>query len=182
MSAGVARGNAQTRIGRWWQDWRFHLSAVAVIVPILCFPPFYTLAMQASGKAGLGAREASEIQVGPFPLKIAEFNTDAPIGQGVAGDRKVFSLALCKGCEDRIRAVYLRVGKPRSIRAAGALFNGPPSRMTTDVQLPGSISVDDGLWVTVEEWDGTVHKGDIAIETASPATAQWLRRKEGSQK
>jgi len=34
---------------------------------------------------------------------------------GVAGQRKVFRLALCQGCDDRIRAVHIRLGKPRSL-------------------------------------------------------------------
>ncbi|AGT08611.1 hypothetical protein [Paracoccus aminophilus] len=182
MSAGVARGNATTRLGRIWQDWRFHLGALIVVVPVAFFPSFFNLAMMGSGKAGLGAREPSVVEVGPFPLRIAEFNTDAPIAQGVAGDRKVFGVALCTGCEDRIRAVYLRVGKPRSVRAAGAMFSGAPARLMGDVQIPGSAKLDDGLWLTVEEWDGSVHMGGISFETASPATAKWLARKEGGQK
>lgn len=178
MSAGVSRGNASSRLGRWWQDWRFHLSALAIAVPIACFPAFYDIAMRGSGKGGLGARAPSVVQVGPFAIRIAEFNAAAPLAQGVAGDRKQFNIALCDGCDQHIRAVYLRIGKPRSVRAAGALFSGGPARMEADLQIPPSASVGDGLWLTIEEWNGAVHKGQIAIDAVSPATADWMRRKE----
>lgn len=182
MSAGVARGHSTTRLGQCWQSWRFHLCAVMVAIPLACFPAFYKLAMMGSGKAGLGAHAPSIVQVGPFPIRIAEFDAFAPVNQGVAGERKFFNVALCTGCEQRVRAVYLRLGQPRSVRAAGALFSGSPSRMGADIQIPGSASPDDGLWLTIEEWDGSVHKGEIAIATVSPATAAWMGQKQKGQK
>ena len=178
MSAGIARGNATTRLGRWWQDWRFHLNVLLIVVPVAAFPAFYHLARLSTGEAGLGAREPSLVQVGPFALRLVEFDGYAPIDAGVAGMRKVFRLALCAGCDDRIRAVHVRIGKPRSLRAAGALFSGPPARQSADLAVPESARPDDGLWLTVEEWDGSVHKGQLALEVASPATADWLRRNE----
>lgn len=50
MSAGIQRGEAQTRLGRWWQDWRFHLNALLVLVPAAAFPAFYHLARMDSGR------------------------------------------------------------------------------------------------------------------------------------
>lgn len=181
MSAGIVRGNATTRLGRLWQDWRFHLSALAIAVPVACFPAFYDIAMRGSGKGGLGARPPSVVDAGPFAIRIAEFNTNPPVSQGVAGERKTFNIALCDGCDQRIRAVYLRIGKPRSVRAAGALFIGSPARMGADLAIPPNARVDDGLWLTVEEWDGSVHKGQIAMDAVSPATADQIRRKESDR-
>ncbi len=182
MSAGVTRGNAASRLGRWWQDWRFHLSALLIVLPIAAFPSFYHIALLSTGEAGLGAREPGMVQVGPFDLKLVEFDGNAPLDAGVAGMRKVFRLAQCDGCDDRIRAVHVRIGKPRSLRAAGAMFSGPPSRQAADLAIPESASPDDALWLTVEEWDGTVHKGEIPLSAASPVTADWLRRIQEKRK
>lgn len=178
MSAGIQRGHAATRLGRLWQDSRFHLNALLILAPLIAFPFFYHQAYMGSGQQGLGARPAATVEVGPFPLQLAEYDRFGPLDAGVAGMRKVFRVALCPGCEDRIRAVYVRIGKPRSLRAAGALFNGSPGMMSADLAVPDSARADDGLWLTVEEWNGTVHKGELPLAEASPATADWLRRKQ----
>ncbi|MGA0613316.1 thiamine pyrophosphate-binding protein [Paracoccus sp. KR1-242] len=180
--SGVARGNASTRWGRWWQNWRFHLSALAVIAPCIAFPAFLHQARMFTGEAGLGAREAGVLQAGPYALRLAEFNTFEPMDAGIAGPRKVFTLALCKGCEESIRAVHVRIGKPRSLRAAGSLFSGVPERLSADLPVPDSARPEDGLWVTVEEWDGSSHKAEMPLEQASPATFAWLARKQETTK
>lgn len=176
--SGIERGQANGRLGRLWQTWRFHLAAAAIAVPVAAFPGFYADQLRFSGVSGLGAREAGSFAVGPFDLTLAEFTADAPLDGGVAGDRKQFILRLCAGCDARIRAVYARIGKPRSLRAAGALFSGSPGRMFVDIPIPPGASVEDALWLTVEEWDGAVHMGSVPLESASPATAAWLRKKE----
>lgn len=178
MSAGVQRGQATTRLGRLWQDWRFHLNALVVIAPIVAFPAFYHLAYMGTGEAGLGARPPVTVQVGPFAMQLAEFDRNPPLDAGVAGMRKLFRVAACAGCDARIRSVQVRIGKPRSLRAAGAMFSGPPGRMTADLAIPDSARAQDGLWLTIEEWNGTVHKGEIALAQASPATETWLSDKE----
>lgn len=182
MSAGITRGNATTRLGRLWQDWRFHLSALLIALPILAFPSFYHDARLGTGEAGLGAHAPLPVQVGPFELQLVEFDAWPPLDAGVAGMRKFFRLAQCQGCDDRIRAVHLRLGKPRSLRAAGAMFSGPASRQGADIAIPPSARPDDALWLTVEEWDGTVHQGSVALADAAPATADWLRKAQEKRK
>ncbi|MFT4013717.1 MAG: thiamine pyrophosphate-binding protein [Paracoccus sp. (in: a-proteobacteria)] len=182
MSAGIQRGHAATRLGRWWQDWRFHLNALAILVPVAAFPAFYHLARMDTGEAGLGAREPAIVQAGPHALRLVEFTVDPPMNAGVAGRRKVFRLALCPGCDDDIRAVHIRLGKPRSLRAAGALFSGPPERQTADMAVPDSARARDAIWLTVEEWSGATHQAQVPLAEVAPATADWLRRrKEGRE-
>lgn len=177
MSAGVTRGQGRTRLGRWWGDWRFHLAAAAVLVPALAFPSYYQDQRLFSGQAGLGARDAGVVQAGPYELRLAEFQLTPPVDSGIAGVHKAFTLALCQGCEDQVRAVYARFGKPRSLRAAGTIFSGPPSRQFADVILPARLSAQDALWITVEEWDGGVHMIDVPLEQASPLTASWIEKR-----
>lgn len=177
MSAGVTRGAGRTRLGRWWGDWRFHLMAATVLIPALAFPTYYQQMRLFSGEAGLGARDAGVVQAGPFALRLAEFNVTPPQDSGIAGVHKAFTLALCEGCDDQIRAVYARFGKPRSLRAAGTIFSGPPTRKFADVILPARLSQTDDLWITVEEWDGKVHMVGVPISQASPVTLSWVEKR-----
>lgn len=182
MSAGIQRGDAQTRLGRWWQDWRFHLSALLVLVPVAAFPAFYHLALLDSGEAGLGAGKAVTVQAGPYALRLAEFSADPPLDAGVAGQRKQFRLALCPGCDDDIRAVHIRLGKPRSLRAAGAMFSGPPERESADLALADSARATDAIWLTVERWDGSNLLAEVPLAKVAPATAAWLHRQKENRR
>jgi hypothetical protein len=80
-------------------------------------------------------------------------------------------------CVDQVKAAYLRVGKPRNIRTAGALFSGTPYRQTAEMRIPDRTTADDVLWLTLEGWDGALHQATIPIRTASPVTAAWLARR-----
>jgi hypothetical protein len=159
-----------------WQRWRFHLSALMLIVPIAFAPAFFHEDALFDGKKGLGEREIGEVAVGPWSVRLAEFKLNEPDAEGRAGYAKEFALALCPACVDQVRAAYLRVGKPRNIRTAGALFSGTPYRQTAEIRIPQRTTADDELWLTLEGWDGTLHQATIPIRTASPLMAAWLEK------
>ncbi len=160
-----------------WRRWRFHLSALMVLVPILALPAFFDDNAFFDGKKGLGQREIGEIAVGPWSVRLAEFQLKEPDAEGRAGYAKEFALALCPACVDEVKAAYLRVGKPRNIRTAGALFSGTPYRQTAEMRVPERTTADDELWLTLEGWDGALHQATIPIRTASPITAAWLEKR-----
>ncbi len=85
-------------------------------------PKYFADASLFRGDSGLGEREIGEIQVGPWSLRLAELRNEAPRLTGPAGYMKGFNIALCERCRDQVKAIYLRLGKPRSLRAAGAIF------------------------------------------------------------
>jgi hypothetical protein len=159
-----------------WQRWRFHLSALMLIVPIAFAPAFFHEDALFDGKNGLGEREIGEVAVGPWSVRLAEFKLNEPDAEGRAGYAKEFALALCPACVDQVKAAYLRVGKPRNIRTAGALFSGTPYRQTAEIRIPQRTTADDELWLTLEGWDGTLHQATIPIRTASPLMAAWLEK------
>ena len=64
---------------------------------------------------------------------------------------------------DRVRGVFLRVGKPRSLRTAGALAFGNPYEREADVTVPDELAGREGLWVTVEDWSGGVHQASLPL-------------------
>jgi hypothetical protein len=160
-----------------WQRWRFHLSVLLLIVPIIAAPAYLHERSFFSGKKGLGQRDIGEMAVGPWSVRMAEFRVTEPDEEGRAGYTKTFALALCPACVDGVKAAYLRVGKPRNIRTAGALFSGTPYRQTAEIRIPEKATADDLLWLTLEGWDGTLHQATIPIRTASPVMAAWLEKR-----
>lgn len=65
------------------------------------------------------------------------------------------------GLHSQVKATYLRIGKPRSLRAAGVIFFGSPYRMGTSVPIPPRTRPDAELWITMEGWDGSMHQASI---------------------
>jgi len=162
-----------------WKRWRFHLSALMLLLPLAFMPHYFDQQALFSGNLGLGQRVIGEQAIGPWSVRLAEFQELPPELDGGAGYMKTFSLALCDGCESSIRAMYLRVGKPRSLRTAGAIFFGSPYRQMASVPVPERATPDAQLWLTAEGWDGSVHHASIPLAKASPVTAEWLRRRGG---
>ena len=91
--------------------------------------------------------------------------------------RDSFNAALCQACIPQVKATYLRIGKPRSLRAAGVIFFGSPYRMGTSVPIPPRTRPDAELWITMEGWDGSMHQASIPLAEASPATVAWLNKR-----
>ena len=83
---------------------------------------------------------------------------------------------LCQACIEPVKATYLRIGKPRSLRAAGVIFFGTPYRMGAQLPVPEKTKTDAELWITMEGWDGSMHQGSIPLSQASPATSAWLNK------
>jgi len=166
---------------RFWLRWRFHLNILLVLIPLGFMPRYFQDAALFRGDSGLGQREAGVIHVGPWSLTLAELFETAPVSSGPAGYFKAFNAALCDTCIDEVKATYLRIGKPRSLRAAGALFFGSPYRMGANLPVPARAKPGNLLWVTMEGWDGTVHQGSIPLIDASPATVAWLQQQGDKQ-
>lgn len=171
----------QSLPGRLWRRWRFHLNILLVLVPLAFMPRYFQDAALFRGDTGLGERESGVVNVGPWSLTLAELRAQAPQSTGPGGYFKAFNAALCEACISDVKATYVRVGKPRSLRAAGALFFGSPYRMGASLPVPTRAKPDDSLWITMEGWDGTVHQGSIPLAEASPATVAWLKTQGDNQ-
>lgn len=166
-------------LGRFWHKWRFHLNILLVIVPLAFMPKYFKDVSLFRGEIGLGEREIGEVQVGPWSLRLAELREEPPRLEGPAGYMKRFNAALCQACIEQVKATYLRIGKPRSLRAAGAIFFGSPYRMGASLPIPARTRADAELWITMEGWDGSMHQASIPLAQASPATLAWLNRQGG---
>ncbi len=160
-----------------WRRWRYHVSAALLVLPLAYLPRYFDDLALLRGDKGLGQREVGEQTVGPWSVRLAEWRVEAPRREGEAGYMKQFTLALCRECIGQVKAAYLHVGKPRSLRAAGALFSGSPYRQMTSVPIPTRATPASELWLTLEGWDGSVYQASWPLKQASPATAAWLQAK-----
>ena len=176
LKRGKAGAISDPPLRRYWLRWRFHLNVLLVAIPLLFLPKYFADQALFKGEAGLGERDAGVIKVGPWCVHLAEFRAQPPRNEGPAGHIKSFSAALCENSVSEVKATYLRVGKPRNLRAAGGIFFGSPYSMGVSIPVPMKTTTDTLLWVTMEGWDGAVHQGTISLQEASPATVAWLSR------
>jgi hypothetical protein len=179
MTAAAAPRGA---LGRWWRRWCFHLSALLILVPAAITPLYFQQLAMMSGTAGLGAREVGERTVGPWRVRLAEFDLLAPQVQGPAGPVKPFTLALQGDAISQVRAAYVKVGKPRSLRAAGSIFFGSPYRQVAGLPIPERTPPDAEIWITLEGWDGSMHQAPLPLAEASPTTVAWLKNAQQGAK
>lgn len=168
-----------SRASLFWSKWRLHINIFLLLIPLGFMPKYFADASLFRGDNGLGEREIGDIQVGPWSLRLAELRNEAPRLTGPAGYMKGFNAALCERCRDQVKATYLRIGKPRSLRAAGAIFFGTPYRMGASLPVPEKTRPDAELWITMEGWDGAMHQASIPLSQASPATVAWLNKQGG---
>lgn len=163
-------------IAAWWKRYRFHLSALLILIPVGFSPSFLASVALSSGDVGLGSRIISSQHVGPWQVTLAEWRLGGPVSMGEAGYIKTFTMGVCETCASEIRAAYLRLGKPRSLRTAGALFYGTAYRQFSDVNIPLSGRAANELWLTLEGWDGSVYQAQWPLESASPDTLSFIQK------
>ncbi len=179
MSNAVAQQPSTAQ--RLWHKYRFHLNIVLVLIPLGFMPAYLQNAAMTRGTLGLGEREIGEFNVGPWTARVAEWHVGEPEAEGMAGHMKEFTVALCESCLPQVKAAYLRIGKPRSLRTAGALLSGSPYRLFAEVVVPPDTSANSELWLTVEGWDGRVQQTAIPLANASPSLVKWLQRQPGAR-
>ncbi|EJT83110.1 hypothetical protein PPS11_39693 [Pseudomonas putida S11] len=122
------------------------MNILLILIPLGFMPKYFAEAKLFRGEAGLGANVINDIQVGPYTLDLAEMRDEAPRADGPAGHFKVFNASLCKACVNGVKAAYLRIGKPRSLRAAGTIFFGAPYNMGTSLPIPPRTKPDAQIW------------------------------------
>lgn len=152
----------------------------AVLAAVILAPPAYLAAVALSHEQPVRRADAITGQAGPWRFTIAEYDRRVP--RILLGDfpTKSYQIRFCDACDDQIRAAYLKVNKPRSLRGAGLVFDAERWNRFVEIQLPNSTGPDSEIWLTVEGKDGSLHHASFPIRRISPATADWLqdRRQE----
>ena len=165
--AGAALPPAPPRLRRWLA------AALLAAVPVV-----FLLALKATPIAPLLRADAFAGQVGPWSFRLAESNHNVPDLVAMDIPMKSYQVRFCEDCDAQIRAAYLKVNKPRSLRAAGIVLNGARWNRTVDIQLPANTTADSMLWLTVVGKDGEMHQAAVRLADVSPATVAWFKQRE----
>jgi len=150
----AAPSRLMTVLRRLWFRGRFYLAALVLILPVNIFP-FYLVE---ATTPPLGTHILPERRVGPFAVTLAEWLEGPPILSENRFLLKTYQLAIKDGYPNRIRSVYLRLGEPPNDRNLGDVMEGNPYRLHGDVRFMEPPKQTDTLWLTLEEWDGTLHQ------------------------
>ncbi|WP_022962618.1 DUF3325 domain-containing protein [Halopseudomonas pelagia] len=149
---------------------RAGFTAAALLLPLSAF----TWQLLGAPQAPLLREDAIHGQIGPWAFSLAEKDQKPPEIVAMGVPLKAFVIRFCEGCDQDIRTAYLKVRKPRSLRAAGTSFDGRGREKTAIISLPDAISLNDGIWLTVESKNGEVHYQQFDIQRVSPAIASFL--------
>ena len=57
-----------------------------------------------------------------------------------------------------IKFMYVKVGKPRTMRAPGSLIHGPVGAKHVHLKLPRELKENSELWLTIETWSGEYYQ------------------------
>ncbi|WP_159910703.1 DUF3325 domain-containing protein [Pantoea sp. 18069] len=166
-AAAQAAPPAPPRARRW--------TAAALLAAV---PLVYLLALQATPVKPLLRADAIDGTVGPWTFRLAEAERRGPDLVAMDIPMKSYQLRFCEACDEQIRAAYLKVNKPRSLRAAGIVLNGTRWDRGVDIQLPANTTADSALWLTVVGKDGGVHQAQVRLGDVSPATVAWFEQRE----
>lgn len=159
-------------IRRRWIRWRYHLSALILLAPVLMAPTVFHEYAEMHDARVLPVR-----RVGPWTVTLAEHSPGPPHTAHTGRKIQDFSAVFCEGCAAQIRGAFLHAGERPTIEAPGWPLHGNPHHLEAHVVFPPVPGVADSLWLTVDAWDGSVHQ--IAwplVDGALPAslTAEGL--------
>jgi hypothetical protein len=142
-------------LARTWHRWKFHLSALVLLVPLGLTPTFFAEGPDTS----LVTRS---VTAGGLVVDLAA-TTEPPYRGADGRPMKDFNVILRPQDIDRVRAAFLHIGKPRLLRAAGALSHGNPYRGHAHVPIPDRGSGPKEVWLTLERWDGRIHQASVPL-------------------
>lgn len=134
--------------------WKYHLNAVVLLVPLALVPDQFG----SEGQPPSMVPHPIERSVGPWQVSVIEVTAGLPEQALGARGRRDFALSFRAGYPDRIRAAFVRIGKPRDIKNAGTPAKGNPFRLQARVPVPPETKADESVWLTVEGWDGSIHQ------------------------
>ncbi len=126
--------------------------------------------------------DALQGEVGPWSFTLAEADRKAPEIVDMGVPLKAYRIRFCDACSLDIRSAYLKVNKPRSMRASGMAFEGRGRNLGVEIQLPANLTEDSELWLTVVGKDGSVHQASWRMSEVSPASVAWFEQQRQKRK
>ncbi|MFT4053337.1 MAG: DUF3325 domain-containing protein [Novosphingobium sp.] len=125
--------------------------------------------------------DAHKGKVGPWTFTFAETERDGPELADMDVPMKNYRLRFCEACDDEILRVYLKVNRPRAMRASGVAFDGARWERSVEIQLPSNLSAASELWLTAVGKNGAVHRISWPMKAVSPATVDWFAQQENAK-
>lgn len=157
----------QSLSARLWFRGKYYLSGLILILPLIAFPNYFTRV----AVPRLGAHILPEQAVGPFQVTLAEFMPGPPLVGPKEHLLKDYALEIREGYPDRIRSVYIRVGVPPNARNLGEIMHGTPYRLHAHVRFMTPPRADERMWLTLEEWDGSIHQASWPLSEVMTGTS-----------
>ncbi|QLF92187.1 DUF3325 domain-containing protein [Pseudomonas sp. ABC1] len=146
------------------------------VVLLLLLPVGFAVAFVNTPLKATLRDDAYSDAIGPWEFTLAEVDHKRP--QEAAGSfHKSFYIRFCETCDADIRAAYLKVRKPRSLRAAGNVFSGTRWDRWVEIPIPPAAKISDQLWLTVEAKDGSLHHKAINFAEVSPSLTRFIESK-----
>ncbi len=137
-----------------WNRWKFHLSGLVLLASVWYGPGY----VSGAHWANMGERVLEPRPVGPYTVTLGEVRAIPPRLDPYGRWIKDYNLILSPAAAKATKAAYLKVGKPRNLKAAGAILHGNPYRLHAHVPFPATFGPEDQLWLTIETWTGEVHQ------------------------
>lgn len=180
--ASALTGTANKKMERktpaaWWLRWRFHLSAVMVIIPAWLFLPYLEFERAFVAGEPTDLRSAN-IKIGRWPMQLQEVSTIEPAWNSTEYKySKELWLVPCAQCLPEIRALYISFNRPGSTEY-GQQFGGSYYRPSAHLLIRKNASADSAMvWITAEGWDGSRAQLPLPLAQASPIASEWLARR-----
>ena len=164
----ASNDNAPVRKPRHWIG--LSLLAMTAVVSIA--------ALLSTETMPLSREDAIEGTVGPWSFTLAEIDRDPPEVMHLDVPLKAYRIRFCETCDLEILRAYLKVNKPRALRASGMAFGGNSWDRDVEIQLPANLTANSELWLTVVGKDGSVHRASWPMSEVSPATVDWFEQQE----
>ncbi len=168
---GGAGPEEALRVPRRWIGWGL-LGVTAAV---------FSVALLRVETKPLHRADAIRGQIGPWAFRFAEADRDTPEIADMQVPLKAYRLRFCETCDTEIMQAYLKVNRPRALRAAGMAFDGSRWDRSVEIQLPANLTASSELWLTVVGKDGSVHQTRWPMRTVSPTTVDWFEQQRSAR-
>lgn len=149
-------GQRNWRILRPWGGpmGRFkYLNLAALVGIIVLSPSFFEGAPSEDGW-----HTYPEQALGPWKISAVAMTEDPEQPPVVAGGSSNLKIELPYQAQEQIKFIYMRVNKPRTMRAPGSIIHGPVNSKHVHLPIPARAKDNSELWITAETWDGKFYQ------------------------
>jgi hypothetical protein len=136
----------------FWVRHRYQLSGLVLILPWI----FLYQAMHPTFPPALPPQNLGPVTATPMPLDDGEpyWHHDERV--------KDYLITFCDGCIRQIRQAYLTVASTApalaELQDSHAILHGDAHSQHVHAEYPPVTAATDKLWLTLEDWQGTVHQ------------------------